>query len=86
MTGQAQSIYLLIMIRLNIDRIDQLRRRRGLLNQGELAIEAGLSPEHLSGVLLEARRGLPARLTLTTLDALCRALKTPPSRLLVYSA
>ena len=55
------------------------------MNQGELAIEAGLSPEHLSVVLIEARRELPASLTLKTLDALCRALKTPPSRLLVYS-
>ena len=54
------------------------------MNQGELAIEAGLSPEHLSVVLIEARRELPASLTLKTLAALCRALKTPPSRLLVY--
>ena len=72
------------MIKLNVERIDQLRRRRGLLSQGELAIEAGLTPQHLSEVLIEARRGLPSQMKLGTLDALCRALKTPPSRLLVY--
>jgi DNA-binding Xre family transcriptional regulator len=63
------------MIRLRLDRIEELRVARSHKSQAALARAAGWSPRRLNEVIKATERGEYPSLTTDKLNALCNALR-----------
>ena len=72
------------LIRLNIEKIEELMERRNFASQAQLARASGWAPRAFNQIVKETERGNSPSFTMNKLNGLCNALRCKVSTILIH--
>ena len=75
----------MIMIRINFQKVEELRKKRHIRSQAELARRSGWDVRHFNRVIKETQRGGDPSVTLQKLNGLCNALRCKVATILEHN-